>query len=318
LPPKRKEVLFQGFERWGFDEKGWSKRTRQNYLYRARAADAWLEEQYQVSLPYAKEKQLRAYLFSTSPTARNRNHIRQALVGFFAYLIFLEVAESNVAQALPVLPEPRSIPLAMEADVVARLLQGAKACGLRDEAIISTFAYEGMRKSEVRLLTWPQLDEEAGWIRFWGKGSKERKLPVHPELATILAKWRRKCGDPKWVFPGGNQGANGGTNGRPISDTSLARIVREVGELVGIPDIHPHLFRHSFATELLEGSGDLRTVQEALGHSSLSTTAGYLKVRPAKLEKVVGSLSYRRRSSPGTADAPPEPTPQEPQQSAGM
>lgn len=287
MSAKRKEQLFLGFDRWGFDEKGWSKRTRQNYLYRARAADAWLEAHFSVSVVYAKEHQLRAYLFSTSPNARNRNHIRQALVGWFAYLIALGVALSNPASALPVLPEPRSIPKALEPEMIARVLAGAKACGIRDEAIVSTFAYTGMRKSEVRLLRWAQLDEAPGWIRFTAKGSREKIIPIHLSLQGVLARWRRKCPDPEWVFPGQRAGT-------PISDTSLQRIVKGVGQLVGVPNLHPHLFRHSFATELLESSVDLRTVQEALGHASLSTTAIYLRVRPAKLEEAMAHLDYRK------------------------
>jgi site-specific recombinase XerD len=110
----RRDAIFREFDRWGFNEKGWSPDTRKRYYSRAMAADRWPVRERNQSLVWASPRNLKAYLFATPPTARNRNNIRQALVGFGEYLVAQGFTEVNPALALPRLPEPASIPKALE------------------------------------------------------------------------------------------------------------------------------------------------------------------------------------------------------------
>lgn len=290
LSHKQEQHLFYGFDRWGWDEKSWSQRTRLSYGYRVKATNDWLKANENVSVFFAKTRHLKTYLFQTSPKARNRNNIRQALVGFYEFLNHLQMREDNPAISLPILKEPRSIPKALDAEVIQRILQAARAFGAREVALMHCLAFTGLRRSGVRCLEWWSLDEQPGWLRVRVKNDKDLVLPVHPDLAQALRTWRVTNKHPRWVFPSPMYAE------KPISETTFNRIVREVGEMAGVEGLHPHLMRHSFATELLEEGVDLRTVQEALAHSSLSTTAQYLKVRPAKLKDGMGKLNYKRKS----------------------
>lgn len=287
MSSRQKELLFFAFDAWGFDECGWSKKTRRNYTYRARAADRWLVAKESVPLVAAGAAHLRTYLFQTSPSPRNRNHIRQGLVGFYRFLAATGVRTDNPAAELPILREPRSVPKALDPKTAQLILGASRTFGPMVQLMMHLLAFEGLRHSEVRLLTWPQMTEETGWVTVHGKGGKTRKLPLHLTVQEMAAHWRALAAEPHWVFPSPR------IPGRAMSETHFASLVKRVGEMVGA-DLHPHLMRHTFATELLEGGADLRTVQEALGHASLATTATYLRVRPAKLKDRMMSMDYSR------------------------
>lgn len=142
---RTKEHLFLRFEAWGLDSRGYALSTRRSYAYRVRVADSWLETKYGVSVAFAKLPQLRAYLFSTKPTARNRNAIRQALLGWFDFLKDMEIRADNPAMDLPRLKVPASIPKALSPEQALNVLQAARAFGPKAHALIVVFAYTGMR-----------------------------------------------------------------------------------------------------------------------------------------------------------------------------
>lgn len=282
---RERERLFLRFERWGFDTRGYSPRTRRNYVYRVKAAEAWLVENERVSVAFAKDRQLRAYLASTTPDARNRNHIRQALVAFFDFLIDLGMRDDNPAAGIKRLKTKKSIPKALPADEAQRFIDAAKLYDERAQVLACLLAYQGMRIDPIRTLQWPQLEGET--VRFVSKGQREWVLPLHPETIKALDEWRKKCPDPTWVFPSPHR------QNKPLSDTWIRTIVRDIAKAARINrNVHPHIFRHTFATHLLEQGFNLRVVQEALGHASLETTAIYPRVTAANLKEIV-TLDYR-------------------------
>jgi integrase/recombinase XerD len=144
--------------------------------------------------------------------------------------------------------------------------------------------YTGARHDEIRRLTWPQISD--GWVRLAGKGAKERAVPIHARLRPGLGAWRVECPDPLWIFP------SPACIGQPVGSTWVRRRVRAVGELAGIPGLHPHTLRHTFATALLDRDVNLRTVQELLGHARPETTVIYTHVRPARSAEAVGRLGF--------------------------
>jgi integrase/recombinase XerC len=281
---RAKDHLLIAFERWGFDERGWSSLTRKQYRGRVEAADAWLQTKRSVSVVWAKPADLKAYLFSTPPTARNRNNIRQALIGFGYFLIDQGFGQVNAALSLPRLPEPGSIPKALVEQLLQRLDGAARTLGPMTDALFCLLFWAGLRKNEARTLEWGHVDE--GWVRFKGKGGKERAVPLHWRAQEALGKWHVECPDPRWVFPSPK------LPDRPISERYVHTLISEVGDLAGVAGLHPHLLRHSIATLLIEATGDIRTVQEFLGHADPKTTTIYTLVRPTRLKEAVDRLEF--------------------------
>jgi len=188
-----------------------------------------------------------------------------------------------------VIPTPRlekRLPSFLDEQQVVRLLEapmGEKWLGLRDRALLETLYSTGIRVSELVGLNFSDLDEISGTIMVRGKGKKERLCPIgETAMRTIrsyVAKRPKKSRVPYALF---------------ISQKGTRLTVRQVDRLfirylaqVGLPAaISPHSLRHSFATHLLEHGADLRSVQELLGHSSLSTTQIYTHITPQRLKKI--------------------------------
>lgn len=282
----QKDKLFREFNEWGYDAKGWSRNTRYRYELRVRAADAWLIENRHVSVLHARPKDLQAFLFDQTPHAGNRNNIRQALIGFGEFLVEIGLQDFNNALALPRLPVPRTLPKALDVKPAHRMEVAASREEPMVELIILLMLYQGMRREEVAALKWSEVDGD--WLHFQGKGSKDRRIPLMPPVAKVMRKWRQACKDPVWVFPSPRPSGRS----RHVCGEFIRRRVKDVAEIAGVDKIHPHVLRHTAATRMLEIGGDIRAVQEYLGHASLATTTIYLKVRPAHLEEIGNEMNY--------------------------
>lgn len=289
-PPRRgmtkryRAEVFGAFERWGWDENGWAKTTRYRYRRRAEAADRWLTDQGKVHLVWSSTADLRAYLFSTTPTPQNRNDIRSALVAFSKFCIAQGYREDNPAAPLPRLTVPRAQPHSLTIEEAQRVVKVTQHLGPMDRAMVLLYLYTGLRKSEGRLLEWRNVSP--GWVRVLGKGSKERDVPLHPTADAALSAWHSTCTDARWVFPSPK------FVGRAVSDTYIADTVAHVGRMAGLRRLHPHAFRHTMATRMLETGSDLRDAQVALGHASPKTTSIYVTIRPARLRNALGRLDF--------------------------
>jgi integrase/recombinase XerD len=299
---QRRDEFFRAFDRWGFDQRGWSNVTRLKYYTRALAADRWLVEHRGASLMWARPRDLQAYLFSTPPTARNRNNIRQALVGFGDFLVAQGIAAENPALALPRLREPELLPKALEAEQARRIAAAARVLGGEVEPLALLLLYCGLRRTEARLLEWSSFDDSFRWVRFPGKRGRVRAIPVHADARRALRSWRIANDDARWVFPSPRG------NGRPMSETYFRGLIVELGSIAGVEGLHAHLLRHTVATELMEQGADLRTVQEFLGHADPKTTAIYTRVRPARLSEAADRLDFGPAQSARGRECGPEAT----------
>lgn len=284
----RLELLLAEFCRWGYNVRGWGPATQKKYEWRARSLEKWLQENRKKSILWATARDLQAWLFSTPANATTRNHYRQAVVALYAFLQEHEYVETNHALQLPRLPQPTPLPKALTAAQAHAVEQAAKLFDKPVRCLVLLYLYVGLRKTEARLLEWPSLDIEGGWVRFTAKGRKERVRPLLPKVCKVLRVWREECPDPRWVFPSDY----GKLRGRPRSETWVRNTIRAVGVAAGLPDLHPHVLRHTFATRLLEKGAHVRQVQELLGHASLQTTQIYLSVRPVNLKDAVEGLDY--------------------------
>ena len=202
---------------------------------------------------------------------------------------------------------PQGIPKALTEDEVEALLGavvGDTPRALRDRAIVETLYATGVRISELVGLDRHDLDLDDGLIRVFGKGSKERIVPVGRSAREALGAYLAH-GRPQLVRP--NRTAEDreavvlNARGGRLSRQSCWKIVRTAGERAGLRGrLSPHVLRHSCATHMLERGADIRVVQELLGHASISTTQVYTKVSPERL-RAVYEAAHPRARFPGSS-----------------
>jgi integrase/recombinase XerD len=170
---------------------------------------------------------------------------------------------------------------------------------LRNQAILELLYACGLRVSEVAGLTNSRLSLDKGIVSVVGKGNKERLIPIYAKAIDALRRYLRES-RPKLVAHA-KQPSDVcflSTRGNPLSTSAIRSIFKQALGIAGLdPSLSPHAMRHSFASDLLVGGADLRSVQELLGHSSLSTTQIYTHLSPDHLKKVQLQAHPRSGSS---------------------
>ncbi|MGY4517354.1 tyrosine recombinase XerC [Lysobacter sp. HA18] len=189
----------------------------------------------------------------------------------------------KAARKLPRVLDPDEAKMLVETPIDAPL-------GLRDRALLELFYSSGLRVSELCGLRWAQIDLDDSLVTVHGKGKRERTVPIGSHARAALGDWRASNGakSDDAVFPG--------RAGAPITTRAVQLRVRQLAERQGLfKQVHPHMLRHSFASHILESSGDLRGVQELLGHADLSTTQIYTHLDYQHLAKVYDAAHPRAR-----------------------
>jgi integrase/recombinase XerC len=206
---------------------------------------------------------------------RSLQRVLSAIRSYYRWLMKEGLAGHNPAVAIKAPKAPKKLPSTLDADAVTRLLDISDdtPLAIRDKAILELFYSSGLRLSELAGLRWDQIDTASGLVTVTGKGNKTRVVPVGSYATTALEKWRKARAN----FPGFEEPHVFVSNrGNPISNRTIQARVRYWARRQGLPQqVYPHLLRHSFASHLLESSGDLRAVQELLGHADISTTQIY-------------------------------------------
>lgn len=184
-------------------------------------------------------------------------------------------------------PKPtRKLPQTLTPAEVAKLLAAPPAGtphGLRDRALLELFYSSGLRVSELANLNLQQVDLDQGFVRVFGKGSKERIVPVGSRAAEAI-KTYLLAGRPGLVKARTGSALFISERGRAISRKTLWALIKGYAKRAGITKpVKPHLLRHSFATHLLAGGADLRAIQEMLGHADIGTTQIYTAVETQRL-----------------------------------
>jgi integrase/recombinase XerD len=197
-------------------------------------------------------------------------------------------------------PTPaRRLPKALPVDTVAALLDGVHSDdprGLRDRALLELLYATGARISEAVGLDLDDLDPVSGVVRLFGKGSKERIVPVGSYAAAAVDAYLVRGRPALAVAGGGSSAVFLNVRGSRLSRQSAWQVLRNAAERVGLAaGVSPHTLRHSFATHLLEGGADVRTVQELLGHASVTTTQIYTLVTVDTLREVYATAHPRAR-----------------------
>jgi integrase/recombinase XerD len=180
----------------------------------------------------------------------------------------------------------RRLPGTLSSEEVERLLAapaGGDPRTLRDRAMLELFYSSGLRVSELAAVALQQVDLEHGYLRVFGKGSKERVVPMGRRAADAIGVYLAS-GRPHLVKPRTGSQLFLSNRGAALSRVMLWMIVRKYAQRAGLArKVKPHALRHSFATHLLSGGADLRAIQEMLGHASISTTQIYTAVEPQRL-----------------------------------
>lgn len=271
----------QGFAEWGATRRDWKPNTQDKYRYWVDRADRWLRSNHNVTVERARTEHLEAWWDTLPPTASTRNQARGALTAYYSYLIDLGRRANNPASPLPRMRRAKSLPDVLEVAQRDKVLVAAAAEGLRWECFLSVIFYAGLRRDETRTLKWTAW--EPGYLKVTGKGSKDRVVPVHRKLSDVLAAWQQACSDRVWMFPSPKKPG-------PMSKSWVHLKLKEIGAASDVPDLHPHLGRHTFATLLREAGADISEIRDLLGHESVATTQIYAHVRPVHLRQAVDRL----------------------------
>ncbi|MFU8838344.1 MAG: tyrosine recombinase XerC [Thiohalomonadaceae bacterium] len=218
-----------------------------------------------------------------------------SLRGFYDYLIREGLLGHNPGHDIPAPRREKTLPKAMDVDQTARLLEldDASVLGLRDKAILELFYSSGLRLAELVSLDTDSIDTLDKTVRVIGKGSKSRVVPVGRQALTALAAWQQvrpqlAAADQRALFVS--------SRGGRLSPRSIQQRISQWALRQGLPlHVHPHMLRHSFASHILESSGDLRAVQELLGHADIGTTQIYTHLDFQHLARVYDQAHPRAK-----------------------
>lgn len=284
-----------GYLAWLRTEKQYSELTAENY---ARDLGHLFELAADTPLADLKIHHIRrfiAQLHSKGLGGRSLARMLSAWRGFFTYLMRDHGLTGNPCAGLRAPKSPKSLPQALSPDEAARLvdLPADTAEAIRDKAMFELLYSSGLRLAELVNLDPAQLDLIAGEVRVTGKGNKTRIVPLGRFAITALQAWLTVRDQ---LARTGEVALFVGQRGQRISPRVVQLRLQQWGVRQGITsNVHPHLLRHSFATHVLQSSGDLRAVQEMLGHASISTTQVYTHLDFQYLSKIYDAAHPRAK-----------------------
>ncbi len=232
-------------------------------------------------------------------SARSVMRCVSALKGFHRFLLADGFSKHDPTETLDVPRRTRTLPSVLTVDEVNTILtqkalnrpdvdpDDARNLWVRDRAILEVLYATGIRVSELITLHQADVSEEGGVIRVFGKGAKERLVPIGPSALAWIDRYKRECRIRLHRHATGNDVLFLNRTGDALTRMGIWKIVQSSAVEAGVTkDVHPHTFRHSFATHLLEGGADLRAVQEMLGHADIATTQIYTHIDRAYLKEV--------------------------------
>ena len=262
-------------------ERGFSSNTVSSYLHDVELLADFLS-QHHTDIKETTEDHLHEFLSSLHDLgigARSQARIIAGIRGFFKYLQLEGVIEANPSELLDSprltmhLPEVLSLE---EIDAMIQAIPREKDEALRNEAIIEMLYGSGLRVSELINIRISRINFEEGFMLVEGKGNKERLVPISPIALELTKLWMQQ----RNMGPIAEEASDIlflNRRGRQLTRVMIFYIVKDLAARAGIKrKISPHTLRHSFATHLLEGGANLRSIQELLGHESLTTTELYV------------------------------------------
>ncbi|MDX9952105.1 MAG: tyrosine recombinase XerC [Methylophilaceae bacterium] len=276
-------------------ERGLSPLTRENYARDIRQLLQLADQTPLASLSAGHVRRFIASLHGSGLGGKSISRMLSAWRGFFDYLIQRHGFSSNPCSGLRAPKSPKSLPQALSSDQAIQLvtIEGDEPLTLRDRAILELFYSSGLRLAELVGLDLDAVNFAEGTVTVTGKGSKTRIVPLGSHAAEAIGNWlpirsSMTAAEEKALFV--NQ------RGKRLSTRAVQYRIKDWAIKQGISsDVHPHMLRHSFASHVLQSSGDLRAVQEMLGHANISTTQVYTHLDFQHLAKVYDAAHPRAR-----------------------
>ncbi|MFZ5723614.1 MAG: tyrosine recombinase XerC [Pseudomonadota bacterium] len=267
-------------------ERRLSAHTVDNYRRDLEQLQAWCEKQRIGDWAQLKSAHLRQFAGHRHRNGLGGHSIQRLLSAvrtFYGFLLREGRAVDNPGLGIRAPKSPQKLPAVLDPDALSQLLDGAPTdddawLAARDRAMFELMYSAGLRLAELVSLDCDDIDLRAGEVVVTGKGRKTRQVPVGSKAVAAIAAWlpHREAAlvdvAERALFVEGR----GRNKGRRIHARNVQLRLARAGQVKGVPTrLHPHMLRHSFATHLLESSGDLRAVQELLGHADISTTQVY-------------------------------------------
>ena len=280
--------------------KQYSPHTLKGYERDLKKLSDYLSAQDIKNLKIVKEHDLRTFINSERRRGLSPRSIQRLLSScrtFFEHLLIEGLIQLSPAQNVSSPKLAQLLPKAMDADLVQRLLD-FKPKGMieiRDKALAELLYSSCLRLSEVCQLEVQDLDLKERTCRVLGKGNKTRIVPVGKKAIQAIRDWMIYRSELKATKETSSDAIFLNNKGNRISARSIQLRLEKLCLQRGIPGINPHMLRHSFASHVLESSGDLRAVQEMLGHSDISTTQIYTKLDFQHLSKVYDKAHPRAK-----------------------
>ena len=290
------------FKSYIIAEKNFSKHTAKAYYSDILSFLIWLDETSCEEVDFSK---IRDYLHFIQKFNYKKTTIARKIASFRTFYKFLyreHKIDSNPATNLNNPKRPKSLPKFLTPDEIENILNNIKIdtpSGYRNRTILELLWATGMRVSELAGLNFGDLALEQNEIKVFGKGSKERIILVSDRAKGFLERYIDSARDliPKG-FPCPDKNENSpvfiNNTGYRLQTKTIRNVINNVVEQINLPKhVTPHVFRHSFATHLIENGADLRVVQELLGHASISNTQIYTHVSTQHLKDVYNETHPR-------------------------
>jgi integrase/recombinase XerD len=279
-------------------EKGLAVNSLESYKRDLAKLKSWADKN-DFDLVKLARQDLREWLIDLGQTKLSENSKRRmisAMRGFFKFLMIDGHIKQNPSDNLDSPQKGFYLPKFLNQNEIETLLSQpdvSTEIGLRDRAILELMYASGLRVSEAVNLTMKEVDLDLGILTTTGKGSKTRRVPVGSSAVEWLKSYlaiRRKKENLEvqnlFVTP----------LGRPINRQIIYQFIREYGQKCGLEGVSPHTLRHSFATHLIQNRADIRSVQQMLGHSDISTTQIYTHITDAHLKRSYDQFHPRSKA----------------------
>ncbi|MBP3924655.1 site-specific tyrosine recombinase XerD [bacterium] len=299
---KNSKNYLEDFKSYIIVEKNFSKYTAKSYYSDLLSYLIWLDETPCENVNFSKVREylhfIQKFNYKKTTVARKISSIKT----FYKYLCREQKIEINPALNLNAPKKPKALPKFLTPDEVEKILNNIKIetpAGYRNRAILELLWATGMRVSELSGLNFGDLDLDNNEIKVFGKGSKERIILVSDRAKNYLKRYI----DTARPLVAKGYRLEETTESTPIfinktgyrlQPRMIRNVINEVVEKIQLPKhVSPHMFRHSFATHLIENGADLRVVQELLGHASISNTQIYTHVSTQHLKDVYNETHPR-------------------------
>ena len=282
-------------------ERGLSHNSIENYARDISKLAYFLDENKILDTPISiSDTVIQQFIYELAKTvnARSQSRTISGLRSFFEYLIFEDYRKDNPTQLIETPKIGRKLPDTLsqnEIDEIIAQLDLSHPQGQRNKTILETLYSCGLRVTELITLQISDLFFDEGFIRVIGKGDKQRFVPINLETQKLISIYLNQVRNQLKPQKGFEDTIFLNRRGKQLTRNMIFLIIKELTEKAGIKKkVSPHTFRHSFATHLLENGADLRSIQQMLGHESITTTEIYMHLDKSFLKEVVEKFHPRK------------------------